>query len=54
MLAQVLLEHAELLHAYGRDTDAAPLKAEAIVIFERLRAAPWLQRAQAVGSGVTA
>ena len=54
VLGQVLVEHAELLHAYGRDTDAAPLKAEAVVIFERLRAAPWLQRAQAVGSGVTA
>ena len=54
VLGQVLVEHAELLHACGRDTDAAPLKAEAIVIFERLRAAPWLQRAQAVGSGVAA
>ena len=54
VLGQVLVEHAELLHACGRDTDAAPLKAEATVIFERLRAVPWLQRAQAVGSGVTA
>ncbi len=54
MLGQVLLEHSELLHACGRDTDAAPLKAEAIVIFERLRAAPWLERARQVGTGVTA
>ena len=54
VLGQVLVEHAELLHACGRETDAAPLKAEAVVIFERLRAAPWLQRAQAVGSGVAA
>jgi class 3 adenylate cyclase/tetratricopeptide (TPR) repeat protein len=54
VLGQVLIEHAELLHACGRDDEAAPLKAEATVIFERLRAAPWLQRAQAVGTGVTA
>ena len=54
VLGQVLIEHAELLHACGRDSDAAPLNAEAIVIFERLRAAPWLERAHAVGSGITA
>jgi class 3 adenylate cyclase/predicted ATPase len=54
VLGQVLVEHAELLCAGGRDDEAAPLKSEAIVIFERLRAAPWLQRAQAVDTGVTA
>ncbi len=51
VLGQVLLEHAELLQACGRGDEAAPLKAEATEIFERLRATPWLQRAQAVGAG---
>ncbi len=54
VLAQVLLEHAEQLHAEKRDEEAAPLLAEATEIFTRLRATPYLQRAQAIGAGVTA
>jgi tetratricopeptide (TPR) repeat protein len=46
VLAQVVLEHAELLHADGRDDEAAPLLAEATEIFTRLRATPYLERAQ--------
>ncbi len=52
VLAQVLLEHAELLHSEGRDDDAAPPLSEAFEIFTRLRATPYLQRAQAIGAGV--
>ncbi len=40
VLAQVLLEHAELLLAAGRDDEAASPLAEAIEIFSRLRATP--------------
>ena len=54
VLAQVLLEHAELLHAEGRDEVAAPLLGEATEIFTRLRATPYLQRTQAIRAGVTA
>ncbi len=54
MLAQVLLEHAELLHAEGDGEAAAPLLGEATEIFTRLRATPYLQRAQAIRAGVTA
>ncbi len=53
-LGQVLLDHAEVLYAAGRDDDAAPLRAETITIFERLRATPWLQRARALGTPVPA
>jgi len=49
VLAQVLLEHAELKHADGRDEEAAPLLAEATAIFTRLRAAPLLERAEQLG-----
>ncbi|HEX8976809.1 MAG TPA: adenylate/guanylate cyclase domain-containing protein [Solirubrobacteraceae bacterium] len=52
VLAQVLLEHAELLHTDGRDEAAAPLLAEATEIFTRLSATPYLQRAQAIAAGV--
>jgi tetratricopeptide (TPR) repeat protein len=52
--AQVLLEHAELLSAAGREDEAAPRLAEAISIFERLRAGPWLARARALATGVAA
>jgi hypothetical protein len=52
VLAQVLLEHAELLHADGRDEATAPLLREATEIFTRLRATPYLDRAQALGAGV--
>ncbi len=54
VLAQVLLEHAEQRHAETRDEDAAPLLAEATEIFTRLRATPYLQRAQAIAAGITA
>ena len=54
VLAQVLLEHAELLSQTGRDDDAAPLLAQATEIFTRLRATPWLERARALGTGVAA
>jgi hypothetical protein len=43
-LGVVLLEHAELLAAEGRQDDAEPLLSEARTIFERLRATPWLER----------
>jgi class 3 adenylate cyclase/tetratricopeptide (TPR) repeat protein len=39
------LERAEWLSAQGREAEAAPLLAEARAAFERLRAAPWLERA---------
>ena len=52
MLAQVLLEHAELLHADRRDEAGAPLLGEAIEIFTRLRATPHHDRAQALSAGV--
>ena len=53
-LAQVLLEHAQQLHADTRDEHAAPLLAEATETFTRLRATPYLERAQALGVGVAA
>ena len=46
VLAQVLLEHAELLHADRQDAEAVPLLAEATEIFTRLRATPYVERAQ--------
>ena len=52
VLAQVLLEHAELLHADGRGEAAAPLLSEATEIFTRLGAIPYLERAEAIGAGV--
>ncbi len=54
VLGQVLVEHAEVLYAAGREDEAAPLKVEAIPIFERLRATPWLRRARALGAQVAA
>ena len=53
-LAQVLLDHAELLSGAGREEEAAPLLAEARAIFERLGAKPWLQRADALQPAVAA
>ena len=50
-LAVVRLEHAEWLAAEGRPGEAEPLLEEARTIFERLRAAPWVERARAVGAG---
>ncbi len=43
-LAVTLLEHAELLVAHSRGSDAEPIFAEAREIFERLEARPWLER----------
>jgi ATP/maltotriose-dependent transcriptional regulator MalT len=49
-LACTELEHAEWLVAAGRADEAAPLVAEARETFERLRATPWLERADALAS----
>ena len=46
VLAQVLLERAELMHAEGSAHDTASLLNEATEIFARLRATPCLERAQ--------
>jgi hypothetical protein len=46
-LAVTLLEHGEWLGEQGRSDEAEPLVAEAREIFERLEAAPWLERADA-------
>ncbi len=54
VLGQVLVEHAEVLYAAGHEDEAAPLKSEAIGILERLRATPWLHRAQGLGAQVAA
>jgi predicted ATPase/class 3 adenylate cyclase len=47
-LAVVLFEHGEWLAESGRGEDAEPLLAEAREIFERLGAAPWLERLDAL------
>jgi tetratricopeptide (TPR) repeat protein len=47
-LAVALLDSAEWLVSEGRTDDARPLLDEARELFERLRAAPWLERADAV------
>jgi hypothetical protein len=46
-LAVVLLEHADAASSAG-DGDPEPLLAEARAIFDELRAAPWLERADAL------
>lgn len=43
-IARTLLEHGEWLDANGRAEDARPLLHEAGEIFQRLQAAPWLER----------
>jgi predicted ATPase/class 3 adenylate cyclase len=48
-LAVTLLEHGEWLVGAGRPTDAEPLLTEARSIFERLEAAPWIERVDATG-----
>ena len=53
-LAQIRLEHAEVLTAGGRDEEAAPLLAEARATFARLGATPWLARADALTAQVPA
>ncbi len=46
VLAQVLLEHADLLHGDGRNDEAATLLGEATETFTQLRATPYLDRAE--------
>jgi tetratricopeptide (TPR) repeat protein len=53
-LAVTELEHGEWLTERGRADEAEPLLTEAREIFERLEAAPWLERANAVRPGVEA
>ncbi len=48
LLACTQVEHAEWLVTQGRAEEAAPLVAEARETFERLRATPWLERADAL------
>jgi predicted ATPase/class 3 adenylate cyclase len=45
-LAVTQLEHAEWLASAGRNVEAAPLLDEAIEMFVRLRAEPWIARAR--------
>jgi hypothetical protein len=47
-LAVTELEHAEWLVARGRLDEADQLAAAAVQTFERLAAAPWLERARRV------
>ena len=47
-LAASMLEYAEWLERQGRQGDATPLVSEAREIFERLGAAPWLERAERI------
>jgi tetratricopeptide (TPR) repeat protein len=53
-LAQVLLEHAEVLSASGREDEAEPLLSEANAIFAALGAAPWLERCESLTVKVSA
>ena len=48
-LAVTQLEYAEWLERQGRSADSMPLVSEALEIFERLGAAPWLERSEQVG-----
>jgi class 3 adenylate cyclase/tetratricopeptide (TPR) repeat protein len=50
-LAVVLLEHAEWLGSGQRGDEAAPLVDEALGVFERLGATPWIARSRRLGSG---
>jgi class 3 adenylate cyclase/tetratricopeptide (TPR) repeat protein len=51
-LACTQLEHAEWLVSQGRIDEAEPLVVEARETFDRLRATPWLERADALGAGM--
>jgi class 3 adenylate cyclase/tetratricopeptide (TPR) repeat protein len=51
-LAVTLLEHGEWLTGQGRADDARMLLNEAAEIFQRLKAAPWLERTAKAGSGL--
>ena len=46
-LAQIQLEHAEVLGSIGREEEAASLLAQARAVFEQLGARPWLERVDA-------
>jgi hypothetical protein len=46
-LAVTRLEYAESLIEQGRDAEAHELLAPALTTFEQLRAAPWVERADA-------
>ena len=50
-LAMAQLEHGEWLVAAGEQGDATTLLAEAREVFERLRAAPWLERLDRARAG---
>ena len=50
-LAVTQLEYAEWLERQDRSDDSIPLVTEAREVFERLGAAPWLERAEKVGGG---
>jgi class 3 adenylate cyclase/tetratricopeptide (TPR) repeat protein len=54
LLACTELEHAEWLAAQGRNDEAEPLLTEAHETFERLRATPWLERADALAASLPA
>jgi predicted ATPase len=50
-LGVVLLEHGELLVEADRASDAAELLDQAHALFERLRATPWIERAERAQQG---
>jgi class 3 adenylate cyclase/tetratricopeptide (TPR) repeat protein len=50
-MAVTMLEHGELLVGTGDAAAAEPIVAEARSVFERLRAAPWVDRAGRVAAG---
>ncbi|MGL6278415.1 MAG: hypothetical protein ACRC50_02525, partial [Gaiella sp.] len=52
-LAVALLDQASWLVSSGDSADAAPLLAEARAIFERLRAAPSLERVAALEAAMS-
>jgi hypothetical protein len=45
---RTLLEPGEWLRPRGREDDAEPLLGEALELFTRLEATPWIQRVQAL------
>jgi class 3 adenylate cyclase/tetratricopeptide (TPR) repeat protein len=52
-LAVVLLEHAEWLVSRAREVEAEPLAGEALEVFERLEAAPWIARVRRLDTAAT-
>jgi len=51
-MAATLLEHGEWLIEHARAEDARPLLDEALAIFERLKAGPWLERTEKAGAAL--